>query len=880
VFMRSVLIYSADEAAFFEGTCLGGPSVNRVVATDPRTALRKAREHQPRLTVVDAAVPGAAALIRRLRQDLKTRDTGIAALSGTADLSDEPELRRAGANLVLARPINAADWDGPLQRLLDVPPRRSGRLPATFEVWDGPDAGTRRLKGTALNISLHGVLLECSRPLPIGTKVDVVLTLPSGEVRGLAEVVRDAGSTARRFRRGVQFLVLRGDSADRITRFVGRSRERIVAPPVTLVEPAAEARQWETELRASEARIRSLLETAPDAVVLFDHQGRAREMNDAAEAMFGVARDEALGRASDRLLPNPLRQLFRCALAHQVIAVEHLLGGPHEIAADRSDGRTFVAELRFRRFTSKGCVFWAVFARDVTKGRKLAEELNGSQRRFQALVEYSADGIALVERDGRLRYLTASAAALFGYLPSELMGHTFDELVACEDVGEARQIRRRALQFPGVPMRGEVRCRHRDGSMRVIEGVVVNHLDTPEVRAIVINYRDATHRHRTQQLEEELRQAQKIEALGRLAGGVAHDFNNLIGVIMGASRLAADRVADPETQRRLDQVQRASEKAAALTHQLLAFSRKQVLMPQVVDVGVAVHELTGMLDRLVGDDIELVTVVPERAGRVQADRSQLEQALTNLVVNARDAMTRGGTISIRTSSTLLDDASAVFWGLAAGRYVVLSVRDTGEGMTRDVKERVFEPFYTTKKDRGTGLGLSMVHGIITQSGGQIKVDSEPGVGTTFTMLLPVAVGPLERSRQTRASLEALAGTERILLVEDETSVRNVASEILTKSGYTVMSVDSSQAALDLWLKRTEPFDLVLTDVVMPGMTGWALGEQLHAHAPTQKIIYMSGYSHEVLAQHGAATSSFTLLQKPFTKLDLLRTVRHTLDRRA
>ena len=166
MFMRNVLIYSADEAAFFEGTCLGGPSVNRVVATDPRTALRKAREHQPRLTVVDAAVPGAAALIRRLRQDLKTRDTGIAALSGTADLSDEPELRRAGANLVLARPINAADWDGPLQRLLDVPPRRSGRLPSTFDVWDGPDAGARHLKGVALNISVHGVLLECSRPSP------------------------------------------------------------------------------------------------------------------------------------------------------------------------------------------------------------------------------------------------------------------------------------------------------------------------------------------------------------------------------------------------------------------------------------------------------------------------------------------------------------------------------------------------------------------------------------------------------------------------------------------------------------------------------------------------------------------------------------------
>jgi hypothetical protein len=202
-------------------------------------------------------------------------------------------------------------------------------------------------------------------------------------------------------------------------------------------------------------------------------------------------------------------------------------------------------------------------------------------------------------------------------------------------------------------------------------------------------------------------------------------------------------------------------------------------------------------------------------------------------------------------------------------------------MTRDVKERAFEPFYTTKKEgRGTGLGLSMVHGIITQNGGQVRVDSEPGFGTTFTMLLPVAVDPLERSRRAKSSLDALAGTERILLVEDEASVRTVASEILTKSGYIVTSVDSSQAALDVWLRRTKPFDLVLTDVVMPGMTGWALGEQIHALAPLQKIIYMSGYSHEVLAQHGAATSSLTLLQKPFTRLGLLRTVRQTLDRRS
>jgi CheY-like chemotaxis protein len=254
------------------------------------------------------------------------------------------------------------------------------------------------------------------------------------------------------------------------------------------------------------------------------------------------------------------------------------------------------------------------------------------------------------------------------------------------------------------------------------------------------------------------------------------------------------------------------------------------------------------------------------------------QVLTNLVVNARDAMPRGGAVTIRTSSTMLDDAAAIFWGLSAGRYVVLSVRDTGEGMSREVRERAFEPFYTTKKDRGTGLGLSMVHGILTQSGGQIKIDSEPGVGTTFTMLLPMTSGPLDRLRQPSTSLDALAGTERMLLVEDEASVRTVAGDILGKAGYIVESVASGQQALDLWQRATTPFDLVITDVVMADMSGWALGEQIHASSPDQKIIYMSGYSPEVLAQHGAASSTFTLLQKPFTRLDLLRTVRDTLDR--
>ena len=393
--------------------------------------------------------------------------------------------------------------------------------------------------------------------------------------------------------------------------------------------------------------------------------------------------------------------------------------------------------------------------------------------------------------------------------------------------------------------------------------------------AFLATLSDVTERTR---LAEQLRHAQKLEAVGQLAGGVAHDFNNILTVVLASAEIVLEEIDERHASRRsVVDIQQAGRRAAALTRQLLTFARRHVHAPKVLDLNDAVTSTHKMLERLIGEHVQIALELDPSPPHVLADPDQMSQVLTNLVVNARDAMPHGGTITIRTSSRLLDD-TAVFWGLPVGRYVELSVRDTGEGMSHEVKDRVFEPFYTTKKERGTGLGLSMVHGIITQSGGQIKIDSEPGVGTTFTMLLPVAVGPLERARQARASLDAVVGTERILLVEDEESVRSVASEILTKSGYRVVAVDSGEAALDAWVQRSEQFDLILTDVVMPGMTGWALGAQIHVDAPAQKIIYMSGYSHEVLAQHGAGTSSFTLLQKPFSKLGLLRTVRNTIDR--
>jgi signal transduction histidine kinase len=480
------------------------------------------------------------------------------------------------------------------------------------------------------------------------------------------------------------------------------------------------------------------------------------------------------------------------------------------------------------------------------------------RRHVERSLTENHDGVVVTDEDGVVLFVNQAALTLLGRSADDFIGREFGFSIQENQALEVEIVHateRRTAELRVVPYTWNHRA------------------------AFLATLRDVTERTR---LAEQLRHAQKLEAVGQLAGGVAHDFNNILTVVLSSAEIVLEEIDEKHPSRRsiLD-IQQAGRRAAALTRQLLTFARRHIHAPQVLDVNESVTSIHKMLERLIGEHVQIVLNLDPSPPRVVVDPDQMSQVLTNLVVNARDAMPRGGTITIRTSSTILDDAAGVFWGLAAGRYVVLSVRDTGEGMTRDVKERAFEPFYTTKKEgRGTGLGLSMVHGIITQNGGQVRVDSEPGFGTTFTMLLPVAVDPLERSRRAKSSLDALAGTERILLVEDEASVRTVASEILTKSGYIVTSVDSSQAALDVWLRRTKPFDLVLTDVVMPGMTGWALGEQIHALAPLQKIIYMSGYSHEVLAQHGAATSSLTLLQKPFTRLGLLRTVRHTLDRRS
>jgi signal transduction histidine kinase/ActR/RegA family two-component response regulator len=384
-------------------------------------------------------------------------------------------------------------------------------------------------------------------------------------------------------------------------------------------------------------------------------------------------------------------------------------------------------------------------------------------------------------------------------------------------------------------------------------------------------------------LEHQLLHSQKLEAVRRLAGGVAHDFNNLLTILQGYSELIVTQSQAGTSQReQLLEITRASEGAAVLTRQLLAFSRQQLLDVRVIDLNSVVDEVEKMLRRSIGEDVELVTVLGKSSCRIKADVGQIEQILLNLVVNARDAMPKGGKLTIETSTVDLGAAySSKRLGVTPGPYVVLAVSDTGVGMSLEIQEHIFEPFFSTKpKGKGAGLGLSTAYGVIKQSGGNIWVDSEIGHGSTFRIFLPrvaesVEAEPVTPPAQTKVT--RLEGNETILLVEDEDGVRSLLRRALKSMGYTVLEARLSTEALDVLQQAGKPVDLVLTDVVMPGMSGPALAEKVKAVNPGVKLVYMSGYSDDTLLRHGLRESGEHFIQKPFGPADLIRKIREVLD---
>jgi len=507
--------------------------------------------------------------------------------------------------------------------------------------------------------------------------------------------------------------------------------------------------------------------------------------------------------------------------------------------------------------------------------REQAERaLNASERKYRHFFEQDLAGHYVSTPEGRVVACNSAFARILGFRSAEAAMDT--DLAACYPSARARQTFLQRIETADRVDRLELELRRRDGTpVAVIEsavGVRDEQGTLQEIHGFLI---DDTERKKA---EAEFRQAQKMEAVGRLAGGVAHDFNNLLSVIIGHSELLRRRLPEHDPQRgKVEQIQRAAERGAGLIRQLLAFSRRQVIDARALRLNQVVRDTERMLRQLIGEDVRLVTVLCEDPGLVMADAGQVEQAIMNLAVNARDAMPRGGTLTIETAYRKLD-ANALHPRLAAGRYFELSVRDTGCGMDAATQAHVFEPFFTTKEaGKGTGLGLATVYGVVNQCGGHIELESAPGEGTTFRIWFPLVEGVLQAESTPVQEVALAGGFEAILLLEDDDGLRSLVQETLELAGYAVLPAALPEEGRARAHTHPERIDLLLTDVVMPGMSGPDFAAELVALRPRIKVLYMSGYSNEGVAQRGVGEGGARMLQKPFTPEALLSAVRATLD---
>jgi len=489
---------------------------------------------------------------------------------------------------------------------------------------------------------------------------------------------------------------------------------------------------------------------------------------------------------------------------------------------------------------------------------------------FRLITENAADMIAVVDEQGNRLYNSPSYHRLLGYSIEELKQTKGIEQIHPEDRQKVIEAAIDA-KHSGVGRSVEYRILHKAGHWVPLESTasVVRNRDGGVEKLVIVN-RDITER---KELQKKLLLSQKLEAIGRLSGGVAHDFNNLLGVILGYSEELQKRIPPEDPYREaVDEIQIAGKRAAALTQQLLAFSRKQVFEPQILDLNSVVTDAAKMLERLIGEDISLEILPAQRIGAVKADRSQIERVILNLAVNARDAMPQGGKITIEIADEKLSEDSPTLQPCnAPGSYVMMRVSDVGCGMDLETQAHIFEPFFTTKS-QGTGLGLATVYGVVKQSDGYISVSSEPGKGTTFRIYLPLVSGAIDKPLPTAPSDITLPANKTILLVEDERALRRLTHKMLLDMGLAVLEAENAAQAIEIAERTQSPIDVLLTDVVMPGMSGWTLAETLTAMRPEMKVLYMSGYPDGIIAKHGLLKPGISVLRKPFTRDELTRRV--------
>ena len=514
--------------------------------------------------------------------------------------------------------------------------------------------------------------------------------------------------------------------------------------------------------------------------------------------------------------------------------------------------------------------------RYATERKRAESATRQCEQRFHDLFENAKDILFTLDLEGRITSLNKSAEEVMGWSKSEALQRNIKSLVAPEHVGLCGRMMRRIVNEEPLP-HFEISMLRKDGRRALLETSARLIRSNGKKEGVQGTARDVTER---RQLENMVRQSQKLEAIGRLSGGLAHDFNNLLCVISGHAEMLSEQLEPTSTAiNSVAQIKKAADSAASLTRQLLAFSRKQVFHPQTLDLNAIVVDTEKLLGRLIGEHIELFTALNPTLGNVRVDPVQIEQVLVNLILNARDAMPQGGKLTIETSNVDLEEKHESKRSLIpAGRYVMVALTDTGCGMDEETQSRIFEPFYTTKElGKGTGLGLATVYGIVKQSGGFIWVYSEYGRGTTFKVYLPRVENLATRLRPNKRQREACKGTETVLLVEDSEPLRALIKEFLNDSGYTVLEAANGNDAIRIASEFGGPIHLLLTDVVMPGMGGQQLAEQLTRIRPATKVLYMSGYPNAGIAHSGILAAGVVLLEKPFTREILSRRVRQVLD---
>ncbi len=708
-------------------------------------------------------------------------------------------------------------------------------------IWFLDDDGVYRLDhANAASVLATGVDAQ----VIVGASLDEVLPATTGQLKSIfAQVVEsgeqvDAGEVEYgddRIEQGVFWVKAFPLPGRRIAMTFENVTERVRA---------------RRALQESESRFRGAFQSTSVGMALTNLDGTFVQVNERLATM--------LGYSVDGLMQKTVREITHPDDLETDI----------QFAAEMRAGERTEWEREKRYIRSDGSVVWghasvAVVEYDGTPTHvvSLVQDITAQKDAsllFEATFERSVVPLLVADDSRRLVDLNAAAAELLGVSHDEALGLSLDALLRDESVAELW-----ADFLESGTLEAEVSLVRPDAAECRIEFVATANVRPDRHIAVV---RDLT---RTKELEMQLRQAQKMEAVGRLAGGIAHDFNNLLTAIAGYSEFLIEGLEDERLRRHADEIRKAAARAASLTAQLLAFSRRQMLQPRVLDLNAVVSDMNMLLRRLIGEDVELITLLDPAVGFVRADPTQVEQVIVNLAVNARDAMPNGGSITIETSDVATEE----------GEFVELCMADTGIGMTESERQQLFDPFFTTKEG-GTGLGLATVYGIVEQSGGTIEVESAPGMGSSFRIRLPRAKAPLEVVASGPAAPAPARGDEMILLVEDETVVRHLVAEILETTGYTVMQAGDGPSALELLRRHAGKLDLLVTDVVMPGMSGPEVAQAVTSMRPGTIVLYTSGYTDSAIGHHGVLEPGIAFLQKPFSADDLTRKVRALLDEAA